>query len=528
MKPRHLPFLYSLLLLAGLLTACNPSGKDNQQLASVEQLLDSGRVDTACAVLDGVRLNRLTTPADSAYYYLLKTQADYRTNHPLVSLDDIEYSIRYYEGKESEKLRLSAALFYKSAILYTHGSFKEGVLCLERARAIANQTQDAVLRHKVYEQLTLVNEEAGDFRTALRFSQKSIAESKQAKCLDWLAHTYNNMAFIYSQLGLQDSTAWCLRQSMELLPNIAEKNRPFIMNNLGSFLMETDTAMARKYLEESLEITPTSPAYACLGTLAAMRGDTARATKMWHEALIIAPDTPSEELVLKAIMEFRSEQGEWREATMTAKRLLQLSDSVSRARPENNVRAVQSEFEQMRISHNYERMVTIAIIVIVVLVLLTIIATLYSWYRNYKGRAARAVDQLLIKSYETQLDELKRMAGDKTKEIEQLTRKRDLLMEKHRNSLKLGLQRYNEAMAGQTTVLWKKHDFESFASYYSLVDVEFVASLDAEYDGLSPKQKFFLIMEHMDKSESEIQNALGVAEVTMRSIRSRIGKKHKA
>ena len=56
------------------------------------------------------------------------------------------------------------------------------------------------------------------------------------------------------------------------------------------------------------------------------------------------------------------------------------------------------------------------------------------------------------------------MAGDKTKEIEQLTRKRDLLMEKHRDSLKLGLQRYNEAMAGQTTVLWKKHDFESFAS----------------------------------------------------------------
>lgn len=528
MKPRLLPFLYSLLLLASLLTACNPSGKDNQQLASVEQLLDSGRVDTACAVLDGVRLNRLTTPADSAYYYLLKTQADYRTNHPLVSLDDIEYSIRYYEGKGSEKLRLSASLFYKSAILYTHGSFKEGVLCLERARTIADQTQDAVLRHKVYEQLTLVNEEAGDFRTALRFSQKSIAESKQAKRLDWLAHTYNNMAFIYSQLGLQDSTAWCLRQSMELLPNIAEKNRPFIMNNLGSFLMETDTAMARKYLEESLEITPTSPAYACLGTLAAMRGDTARATKMWHEALIIAPDTPSEELVLKAIMEFRSEQGEWREATMTAKRLLQLSDSVSRARPENNVRAVQSEFEQMRISHNYERMVTIAIIVIVVLVLLTIIATLYSWYRNYKGRAARAVDQLLIKSYETQLNELKRMAGDKTKEIEQLTRKRDLLMEKHRDSLKLGLQRYNEAMAGQTTVLWKKHDFESFASYYSLVDVEYVASLDAEYDGLSPKQKFFLIMEHMDKSEGEIQNALGVAEVTMRSIRSRIGKKHKA
>ena len=188
MKPRLLPFLYSLLLLAGLLTACNPSGKDNQQLASVEQLLDSGRVDTACAVLDGIRLNRLTTPADSAYYYLLKTQADYRTNHPLVSLDDIEYSIRYYEGKGSEKLRLSASLFYKSAILYTHGSFKEGVLCLERARTIADQTQDAVLRHKVYEQLTLVNEEAGDFRTALRF-RRSVSTGSPIPIIIWLSST---------------------------------------------------------------------------------------------------------------------------------------------------------------------------------------------------------------------------------------------------------------------------------------------------------------------------------------------------
>ena len=120
------------------------------------------------------------------------------------------------------------------------------------------------------------------------------------------------------------------------------------------------------------------------------------------------------------------------------------------------------------------------------------------------------------------------MAGDKTKEIEQLTRKRDLLMEKHRDSLKARTATLQRGHGGTDHRARKKHDFESFASYYSLVDVEYVASLDADYDGLSPKQKFFLIMEHMDKSETEIQNALGVAEVTMRSIRSRIGKKHKA
>lgn len=529
MKARHIPYLYIALFLLPLWVGCGGRKGDNRQLTHIEQLLDSGQVDTACTVLDGIRADDLHNGGDSAYYFLLKAQADYRAYRPVKELDGIDLSIHHYENEgESGKLRLSASLFYKSVLLYSQGNIKEGVLCLERARQIAEQTQDAVLRHKVYEQLTLVNEQAGDFRSALHYGKLSIEESKRVQRVDWIAHTYNNMAFVYNQLNLQDSSAWCLKQSMALLPKIPEKNRPFIMNNLGSFLLQTDTALARKYLEKSLKIMPTSAAYANLGSLAAQHGDTARATLMWKKALDTAPDTQTEVAILRSVLNYRTEQNQWREATTTAKRLLQLADSVERARPENNVKAIQAEFERMTISHHYERIVTASLVTIIVLVLLTIIAILYSWYRSYKGRAARAVDQLLIKSYETQVNELQRMAGDKTKEIEQLNRKRDLLMEKHRDSLKRGLTRYNESMNGKTTVLWRKHDFESFVEYYSLVDVQFVASLDTDYDGLSPKQKFFLIMEHAGKSDAEIQSALGVAEVTMRSIRSRIGKKRRA
>lgn len=527
MKTSIRPFLYLSLLLP-LLAGCGGGEADNKRLKSVEELLDSGRVDTTCVELDGIRSGDLRNGSDSAYYFLLKAQADYRAYRPVGSLSGIDFSIRHYEnGGNGTKLRLSASLFYKSALLYSQGKVREGVVCLERARQIADQTQDAVLRHKIYEQFTVVNEQAGDFRSALHYGKLSIDESKRAYRNDWLAHTYNNMAFVYNQLNLQDSAAWCLKQSMELLPKIPEKNRPFIMANLGSFLLQTDTVMARKYLEESLKIMPTSAAYANLGTLSAQHGDTAQATQMWKKALDTAPDTQTEVAILRSILAYREKLGEWQGATMAAKRLLQLADSVERVRPENNVKAIQAEFERMTLSHNYERKVTAALVAIVVLTLLVIIAILYSWYKNYKGRAARAVDQLLIKSYETQVDELRRMAGDKTKEIEQLNRKRDLLMEKHRDSLKKGLQRYNESMAGRTTALWRKHDFESFIEYYSLVDVQFVASLETDYDGLSPKQKYFLILEHVGKSDAEIQNTLGVAEVTMRSIRSRIGKKRR-
>lgn len=528
MRTRFWPFAVIALLVLSLFAGCGRGESDNQKLVAVGQLLDSGRVDSACVLFEGVRVSRLQEAKDSAFYYLLKAQADYRAYRPVDSLGGINFSIRHYQAEGSGgKLRLAAAWFYKGVILYTQGNVREGVFCLERSRQIAEKTQDVVLRHKIYEQFTVVNAEAGDFRAALRYAKLSIRESQRANRTDWLAHTWNNMAFVYSQLGLQDSTAWCLRQNMELLPKLPEKSRPFVMANLGAFLMQTDTAMARKYLEQSLRIMPTSAAYDNLATLSAQRGDTATASEMWRKALAIATDAPTQTYVLRSLLRYRTSAADWRGAAETAQRLLELADSVERVRPENNVKAVQVEFERMVMSHEYERKVTIALVVIVTLVLLTIIGMLYSWYRSYKARAARAVDQLLIKSYEAQVDNLRRMAGDKTKEIAQLNRKRDQLLEKHHDSLKRGYLRYNEVMRGETTVLWRKHDFESFVEYYSLVDVQFVASLSADYDGLSPKQKFFLIMEHAGKSDAEIQAALGVAEVTMRSIRSRIGKRKK-
>ena len=57
--------------------------------------------------------------------------------------------------------------------------------------------------------------------------------------------------------------------------------------------------------------------------------------------------------------------------------------------------------------------------------------------------------------------------------------------------------------------------------------MEFVDMLDNSYDELSPKYKFFLILEHTGKTDAEIMNIMAVAEVSLRSIRSRINKKKK-
>ena len=51
--------------------------------------------------------------------------------------------------------------------------------------------------------------------------------------------------------------------------------------------------------------------------------------------------------------------------------------------------------------------------------------------------------------------------------------------------------------------------------------------LDNSYDELSPKYKFFLILEHIGRTDKQILAAMGIAEVSGRSIRSRVNKKKK-
>ena len=57
--------------------------------------------------------------------------------------------------------------------------------------------------------------------------------------------------------------------------------------------------------------------------------------------------------------------------------------------------------------------------------------------------------------------------------------------------------------------------------------MEFVDKLETAYDEISPKYKFFLILEHIGKTDKEIMAAMCIADVTVRSIRSRVNKKKK-
>ncbi len=187
---------------------------------------------------------------------------------------------------------------------------------------------------------------------------------------------------------------------------------------------------------------------------------------------------------------------------------------------------IPSEFDNIKSKQKNERNIIIAIITITILVLIATVSILFLRYKQYKTKAEMAHDQMMIKNYESQIKELERMDQHKEKKIETINKRKEKLLDKHRDTLNRGYILFNEILNGKTTVLWKKNDF-NIIEYYRLVDMEFVDMLDNSYDELSPKYKFFLILEHIGRTDKQIMAAMGIAEVSGRSIRSRVNKKKK-
>lgn len=514
-----------ILTLTCLFAAsCSKNTGYNSKLAAVDSLLAAGAVDSAYSELNAMKPEEIRTTEDSAHFYLLNTQAAYRMYKPIKSMEGLNFAIRFYSDGNSNREKLATAFFYKGNILYGNGDAKNGIRYLKNAEFIAEKTNNHELRHKIYEAFVVINEAANEDRIAMKYSWKSLNESKIAKKKNWLAHAFNNLAVLYAKEGKKDSSEIYLKKSMALLKFIQKRDRLFIMNNIGVYFMKNDKERAKEYFLQILKTSPIEEAYENLASIYAGEGNNKLADEMWTKALK-SGNLQVKDDVLHAMFRNQTKNTDFIAAAATAERLINLKDSMAMKRDDINLKAMQAEFDNINSKQEYERKMTIAVAVIIILSLCVSIALLYLRYKQYKTKAAMAHDQMMIRSYESQIVELKRQGESREKEIETINRRKEKLLEKHRDTLNRGYLLYSDIMKGKTTVLWKKRDFECVIEYFRLVDVEFVDRLDNLFDDLSPKYKFFLILEHIGKTDAEIMTIMGVAEVSLRSIRSRVNKK---
>ena len=141
-----------LLFLATIFMIGCKGGNVTAQLEQIDSLLVHDKVDSALNQLVNIPMKAIHNQEDSAFYFLLLTEAKYRKFGP--NAPDslfINYCIKYYKNSTDNE-KLARAYYYKGIIGYKEGqNRKETIYLLKQAEDKANNTRNLLLKHKIYE-----------------------------------------------------------------------------------------------------------------------------------------------------------------------------------------------------------------------------------------------------------------------------------------------------------------------------------------------------------------------------------------
>ena len=501
-------------------------GKDrvSERLIQIDNLLNADKVDSAKILLGSIPMSDLQSKKDSAFYYLMQTEIQYRKWIPAQSDSAINYSVSYYQGS-SDKEKLARAYYYKGVAILENKEFTEAIYMVKRAEKLADKTDNLLLQHKIYETLSHYNSSAYEKNLALRYAKKAYQVSKELNDKNRQAIALIYMAGDYHSLGRMDSLAICIQECLPLTNFITDRDKAYLYTRMGELYTDSEPEMAKKYLLKAETIHPQLWTYVALSNIYMKENDIEKAQKIWKKAQQMAGSLTAMIKVLSAMRHQCMEQEDYRQANALADSIIQKQDLLYSQREQAKIGEIQAKYDKEAAERDIKEQVMgwgLALLVMVVVI--------FSWlsYRSYKGMRAKkelAETKVQLEAYTRKAEELEKSDKTNTKEIGELHKKINELHHRHAGILAKGKLLYEDIAEGGTTVHWGKDDFINYLEYYKLKDLPFVNEMETNYNHLSPKYIFFAVLEHEGHDDEDIQHIMGISESTLRSTRSRINSK---
>ena len=501
-------------------------GKDrvSERLIQIDSLLTADKVDSAKILLGSIPMSDLQSKKDSAFYYLMQTEIQYRKWIPAQSDSAINYSVSYYQGS-SDKEKLARAYYYKGVAILENKEFTEAIYMVKRAEKLADKTDNLLLQHKIYETLSHYNSSAYEKNLALRYAKKAYQVAKNLNDKNRQAIALIYMAGDYHSLGRMDSLAICIQECLPLTNFITDRDKAYLYTRMGELYTDSEPEMAKKYLLKAETIHPQLWTYVALSNIYMKENDIEKAQKIWKKAQQMAGSLTAMIKVLSAMRHQCMEQEDYRQANALADSIIQKQDLLYSQREQAKIGEIQAKYDKEAAERDIKEQVMgwgLALLVMVVVI--------FSWlsYRSYKGMRAKkelAETKVQLEAYTRKAEELEKSDKTNTKEIGELHKKINELHHRHAGILAKGKLLYEDIAEGGTTVHWGKDDFINYLEYYKLKDLPFVNEMETNYNHLSPKYIFFAVLEHEGHDDEDIQHIMGISESTLRSTRSRINSK---
>lgn len=438
----------------------------------------------------------------------------------------------------SNERNAALAAFCRGKKAYENANPKRAAAELKMAESLVDSAEASPLSFGISHYLFYVNYYYGDSRTAYRYADRT----------RHIATRLKDTLKLYSAITVQAAALLEINRKREAIDTIMRildyanalplRQQARMYNNIGYMFQDSDIDVSRLYYEKAIACEPINAAMANLAAIHAREGHMNTADSLWNKAML-TNSNPLRLHILTDMYKTRCELGDYKGACLTADTIIALKDKMEHERMEHDVAG-----EQLRFDHKWQlqrdrQHIRSLIFGIVILILLALLTWLYYFYRRSKMEKALAKEHIMAQALQERIEELQadidrateansmqadeiRRLREQTEEVGKLNARLESLKEKQTSAYANGRRRFAEISAGSSIGSWHKRDIDDCVEYYELVDRAYMASLDTLYSGLTSKNKLFMILIHIGKSDAEIQHIFGVSPNAIRTLRSRI------
>jgi hypothetical protein len=521
---------YILLILSITLTACGSHYQN--QLEAIDTLLNKGQIDSAKSEIQNIQYTELHNESEQALFNLIQTRIDCIDGKIPTSDISLKQATVCF-SKEKDYIHLADCYYYKGAIEFQKGNLRPAFQDMKKAEAQASKTNDLTIKHKICERLLDWNNSCDEYEEALKYGQNNLKYAISANNSNWLAYAYGLLAVTYNGLNKTEKAKACLVKCMPYLHAVPEAERVDFYDDLAVLDIEKDRNQARRIYELAAKYGQDPLTYYGLGNLEYLDGNRGKANAYFQKALhtkepLLKLDTYNnlEKLYYK--------NGDYKKACDYASKRINLQDSLDLQSNETDISRLQMKFDYDTAQIKLKQRILYAIYLTVILVCIGILIYLLKGIKANRRKEQILQDQMLIQIYKKRLDDIQNKSitsGDATNSSEnkeQLEKKISEIKEKLSLTQCDGKRLYDQIANGGNTATWGKKEFIRFIEYYKLIDLALIDHLERDFDNLSPRYQFCIILRYMKKSDKEIEEIMAISPGTIRTIRTRIKSKRKA
>lgn len=513
-----------------LLLSCGGNQSARKELCNIDSLISENKDSAALAALNKFDV-KLLDEDNCAYYNLLKVRAMYKLDMQIRNDSLIDGCMAYYKKRGNDRM-LAEAYYYKSVTNNERCDVKTALIYMKMAEETAESVDDDDLKYKIFEKMSMYNENGDVSELSLYYGHKSLQAAMKAKNNNYIAYAYTNLAIGHMWSGRIDSADHYANLCMPYLIYMRPQDRAYVYDVLGEIYLNENADSAEVSLKKAVEAHPLPWTYNRLAELYMKEGREAEADSAWRKALEIPTnitvsglDTKIE--VLESMRKLKRKYGRHREADSLAGVIIAMKDSARARREAQAVRETQERYDEVREDEAAGRSLRMwtmwaAASAAALLALSAVYVAARRRYVRKMGESARRQAEYELRMVELGKD--KRRAETRMRAAEREARRR---LEAHAEYVAEGRRLYERLQGGGTTDGWTRDDYLTLLEYLRTVDAEAVAALENDYDGLSPREAALTAMMAAGCDDRELMRMFNVKASSLRTMKSRVQKKRK-